>query len=264
MALIAMAVHDTVENKRTELTRQTLECLFNTVDFIHHRLFVIDNGSCEETERVLAEFYKRSEAKYINPFDIIRFPMNVGTAKAINVAIKRRHKDEPVVKIDNDVIIYKKGWVDEMVDVMQRMPQIGILGLKRPDLMESTYAIKLDYRSKLHEVPHEPGQRWRVVEECRHVMGTCTMINPALLDKIGYFYQMNGLYGFDDSLLCVRSQVAGFINCFLHGVDIDHIDPGDTPYSDWKNKHAGDLLMEYARHETAYRNGAMDIYYGGE
>jgi GT2 family glycosyltransferase len=262
MALIAMAVHDTVENGRTELTKKTLDGLFETVDFVHHRLFVIDNGSCEETERVIAEAYKRSAAKFINPIDVIRFPKNVGTAKAINVAIKKRYKDESIVKIDNDVIIHKEGWIEDMEDVMVRMPQIGILGLKRPDLQESTFAVNLDFRSKLHEVPHQPGQRWRVVEECKHVMGTCTMINPALLDKIGYFYQMNGLYGFDDSLLCVRSQVAGFINCFLHGIDIDHIDPGQSEYSEWKNKHAGEMLTEYARHEHAYRTGTMDIYHG--
>lgn len=264
MALIAMAVHDTVENKRSELTRATLQCLLDTVDFTHHRLFVIDNGSCEDTERLLAEFYKQSEARYINSFDIIRFPVNVGTAKAINLAIKHRYKDEPVVKIDNDVIIHKKGWLEDMADVMCRMPQIGILGLKRPDLQESTFAVNLDFRSKLHEVPHQPGERWRIVEECKHVMGTCTMINPSLLDRIGYFYQMEGLYGFDDSLLCVRSQVAGFMNCFLHGIDIDHIDPGQTEYSTWKEQHAKELLHEYARHEQAYRDGRMDIYYGGE
>ncbi|MGN6416105.1 MAG: glycosyltransferase [Pseudobacter sp.] len=262
-----MAVHDTEENKRTELTDRTLECLLETVNLSRHRIFIIDNDSCKASKDVIQyhmEMVNKRTAKLSGRNLLITSDRNLGTAKAINHALRYRQHGELVIKMDNDVIIHKDGWVDEMEDVMRRMPQIGILGLKRPDLQESTYAIQLDYRSKLLEVPHEPGQRWRVVEECKHVMGTCTMINPALLDKIGYFYQMEGLYGFDDSLLCVRSQVAGFINCFLHGIDIDHIDPGNTAYSDWKNKHAGDMLVEYARTETAYRNGTKDIYYGGE
>ena len=53
MSLISMAVHDTVENGRTEFTRRTLESLSDTVDWENHRLFIIDNNSCEKTKTLL-------------------------------------------------------------------------------------------------------------------------------------------------------------------------------------------------------------------
>lgn len=278
MALICMAVHDTEENQRSEMTKKTVESLMAGINWQRHRVIIIDNGSCASTKEYLkqraaqttqtvahtektTEGYTMVTDATIKPITVFTNAANLGTAAAINQGLQHRKSGEYVIKMDNDVVIHKTGWVDEMEDVMRRMPQIGILGLKRVDLGESTYSINTDMRSKLLEVPHESGQRWRVVEECKHVMGTCTMLNPALLDRIGYFYQMDGLYGFDDSLLCIRSNVAGFMNCFLHGIDIDHIDPGGTEYADWKQKYAGAMLTRYAETEHAFKIGLKDIYY---
>jgi GT2 family glycosyltransferase len=250
-----MAVHDTEENGRTDFTERTLTSLFDTVNLDKHRLIVINNNSCDRTSVVLRSLEIEG--------CVIHNGTNVGTARAVNKGIALREPGEFVIKIDNDVVIHKKGWVEDMEEVIRRMPSIGILGLKRDDLMESPYAINTDQRSRLLMVPHETGQRWRIVEECKHVMGTCTMLNPALLDRIGYFYQ-HGVYGFDDSLLCVRSTVAGFLNCFLPGIDIDHIDPGGNAYTDWKAKHAAEMIGRYSELEAAYKSGAQDVYYGGE
>lgn len=252
MALIGMAVYDTEENKRTEFTWKTIESLLETVDRKKNRIIIVDNNSCKKTKEILSAYHRH--------FDIIENDYNVGTANAINKALQHRHACEYFVKMDNDVVIHKKDWLEEMEEVMRRQPNIGILGLKRPDLEESPYAINTDQRSRLLMVPHERGQRWRIVEECKQVMGTCTMLSPALLEKIGYFYQMDGLYGFDDSLMCVRSTMAGFLNCFLHGIDIDHIDNGGTAYTDWKAKYAGEILLKYASVEAAYKSGARPIY----
>lgn len=268
MSLLLMAVHDTEENGRSEFTWQTLTSITDTVDFEKNTIIIIDNNSCDTTKKYIENFLRlQNNLAHVDGRiavgKVITLPENLGTARAINKGIALRQPGEYVIKLDNDVIIHTPGWVEQMQDVMQRMPQIGILGLKRVDLLESPYAINTDQRSRLLMVPHEIGQRWRVVEECKHVMGTCTMLSPALLDRVGYFYQMDGLYGFDDSLLCVRSQVAGFLNCFLPHVDIDHIDPGGTPYTKWKEEEAGRMLSRYGEAEAAYRSGVKDVYYDG-
>lgn len=262
MALIIMAVFDTEENQRSKFTLQTLKSIIKTVDFKKSRLVIVDNNSCQESKD-----YINDAAEYVRSLyneervSVITLPENVGTAKAVNKGIKLRNPGEYVIKMDNDVVFHSKGWVEKMEEVITRMPTIGILGLKRVDLMESPYAINTDQRSRLLEVPHEIGQRWFVVEDCKHVMGTCTMLNHTLLDKVGYFFQCGGLYGFDDSLLCIRSTVSGFMNCFLHGIDIDHIDPGGTSYTDWKEKYAGEMLSKYAIEEAAYKNGLKSCYH---
>jgi GT2 family glycosyltransferase len=78
MALINMAVYDTVKNNRTDYTRRTLESLAERVDFNKHRLVVIDNDSCNATKVLLSHMQTRMG------FTLITNQQNVGTAKAIN------------------------------------------------------------------------------------------------------------------------------------------------------------------------------------
>lgn len=273
MALIVMAVHDTEENGRSRFTEDTLfgpdERFANsglgiqqTVDLIKHRMIIVDNGSCEETKLILQRFVEQTKWGEYPRVTVIPNPTNIGTARAVNKGIAFRKPGEYVIKMDNDVLIHERGWVDKMEEVMKRMPNLGVLGLKRKDVLESPYAINTDQRSRLLEVPHNHGEPWYVVEDCKHVMGTCTMLSPDLLDKVGFFYQCGGLYGFDDSLMCVRSNVAGFLNCFLHGIEIDHIDPGGDAYTEWKFKAAGEMLTKYAAEEAAYRSGIKSVYHG--
>jgi GT2 family glycosyltransferase len=253
-----MAVHDTVENGRTAYTGQTITSLLRTVDFSKHKLFISDNGSCGATHDVYEDAMKLFP---VGSLHVEYNEENLGTARAVNKGLKAREAWEKAIKIDNDVVVnHPQGWVERMEDVIARMPQVGILGLKRRDLQESTYSINPEQRSRLLEVKHETGQRWEVVEEAKMIMGTCTMFNPELLKKIGGLYQMNGLYGFDDCLACVRSSVAGFINCFIHGIDLEHIDPGGTEYTAWKAKHAGEMIGRYSEEEAAFRNGVKGVF----
>lgn len=262
MALIVISVHDTLENERTVFTCDTLQSILDRVNLDKHRLAIVDNDSCRVTKKLFESFSKKMAKKYGNSqLHIFQNSSNIGTAKAVNRGLSLRMPDEYCIKMDNDAVINLPDWPAQMEDVMRRMPQIGILGLKRVDLQESPTSTNPDYRSRFIEVPHEPGQRWRVVEECKQVMGTCTMLSPQLLDKLGFYYQMGGLYGFDDSLMCVRSNVAGFMNCFLHGIDIDHIDPGGGPYTEWKQKYSGEMLAKYAQEEAAYKTGVKNVYH---
>lgn len=255
-SLLAMAVYDTEENGRTELTIKTLDSLLNTVDLTKHRLFIVDNGSCLATK----EHFKR----YDNNKDWLIYvgsnETNVGTAKAINQAWALRQPGEHLIKIDNDVVIHQAGWVEKLEQCIERDPSIGIIGLKRKDCIESPDRTDF-YKSELMMLPHKPGDPWLQVEKVNHVMGTCCMFNSALVDKIGGLYQMDGLYGFDDSLAAVRCQLAGFYNCFYPHIEIDHIDPGTTDYQKWKEGYAGERMQQYNITVQKLRTGEQSIYY---
>ena len=230
MALIAMAVHDTEENGRTELTRRTLESIADTVNFLKHRLILVDNNSCSKTK----ELFSYS----IIPTQIISVNENVGTARAINKAWALRQPGEHCIKMDNDVVINNLGWIEEMEGAIKADPLIGQIGLKRKDCWEFPEHKEADFKSTLHMLPHIPGEPWQVVEKVKHVIGTCVMHSSALLDKVGYLYQP-GLYGYDDVIMSHRTHLAGFYSCFLPHINIDHIDPGQTEYQGWKERHAG-------------------------
>jgi len=262
MSLLAMAVHDTEENGRSKLTKETILSLFHTVDFHKHRLFVIDNGSCAETKALLqasAVVYASNGYGPPENFTYIRLEENIGTAKAINIAWKQRRPGEHCIKMDNDVVIHSCKWVEAMEDCIARLPQIGQVGLKRKDCWEYPTHPDPNLRSSLIMLPHVPGEKWLVVEAQNHILGTCVMHSSALLDKVGFMYQPT-LYGWDDVLMSHRSHLAGFWNVMIPHIEIDHIDPGGTLYQTWKEGNARDGMEEMERVQKAYANGSRSIY----
>lgn len=258
--LIAMSVYDTYENGRTQYTKATLDSLIETVDFNQHRLFIIDNGSCKPTIGLYGEYAKRM------PFTLIRNHKNIGTAAAINKAWRHREHGEHAVKMDNDIVIHYRGWAELMGQVFLKDDSIGICGLKRKDLEERPDHPRERFNSTLRMLPHVPGERWTVIEEVEHVMGTCQGYSTVLLDKMGYLYQMQdegNLYGFDDSLASYRTKLLDMKRVFLPWIEIDHIDPGDTPFQDWKHTNALKWMHAFNRVKEEYKSGKRPIYYDG-
>lgn len=255
MALIVMAVYDTDENKRTAITMQCLDSIYATVDLKRHRLFVIDNNSCASTKELLQRFSSRHFIE-----QVITLPENIGTARAINQVWKLRQPGEHCIKMDNDIIINQPGWVEEMEEAIRRDPSIGQVGLKRKDCWEWPGHDHPDWRSELNMLPHVPGEPWQIVEKVKHVIGSCVMHSAALLDKVGYLYQPS-LYGYDDVIMSHRTHLAGFYSCFLPHINIDHIDPGDTPYQGWKERHSGEQTQAVIDLVHEMYNGTKPIYY---
>jgi GT2 family glycosyltransferase len=271
MALISMAVYATDENNKTEIADRTIQALLETVDISKHRIVIVNNASCNSAAAMLCLWEDAVNDR--KRFRVIHNDENLGTAGAVNLAWKLRQPGECVVKMDDDMIIHQRGWADQMEDCIARDPGIGIIGLKRIDLAENPHypdpnnpdrAWAERYRTTLRMLPPYWGVPWRIVEDAHpetgHVMGSVQMYNPALLDKIGFLYQPR-LYGFDDSLAAVRCRVAGFKNCFLPHVEVDHIDLGNTPYQKWKETESGKDMGAYNQIKHEYETGKRSIYY---
>lgn len=264
MALLAMAIFDTPENRRSDLTRRTLESLVKTVDFTRHRIFLVVNAATAETTDAIVAFCQTVG----NAAEVIYCRENIGTARAINKAWAHRVAGENAIKMDNDVVFGRAsdGWVDTLEECIIREPSIGIIGLKRKDLDEGRETNSPQFASKIVRLHAPKGHRWIDVEVVAHVMGTCQMYSSALLDAIGYLCQP-GLYGYDDSLAAIRCTKAGFISCFYPAIEIDHIDPPDVGLSDftkWKSAHAnGDHPdnVAYQRMKAGYHAGTLSIIY---
>lgn len=247
MALISVAVFDTVENERSKYTWRTLESLMDTSGS-NNRIIVVDNNSCDKTKEILKDY-----KKYIT---IITNTENVGTAKAINQAWAYRKPNETVIKMDNDVVINNYGWVEEM-ELAIRLGGYGILGLKRKDLMQSPTSQSM-WKTELKMLPHTKGDNWIVVEESEDIMGTVQMFHPSLTDKMGGLIQA-GVYGFDDTLACIRAKLLGYKLAFLPHIDIDHIDKGGDAYTEWKRKYAGEKMEEFYKIKEGLINGTIPI-----
>lgn len=257
MALIAMAVYCTAENKRESILRQCLNSVARTVDFSRHTIGLSVNSATEEAVEIITAF-----ARQVGPAcEVIYNAENLGTARAINKIWLNRQPGQHAVKMDDDVVIHGAGWADEMEEAIQYDPRIGIIGLKRKDCWENPQHPDPFYRSEIAMLPHEPGHPWIIIEKAHHVIGTCQMYNAALLDDIGYLYQP-GLYGWDDVLAAARSEAAGYYNCFLPHFRIDHIDPGSTPYQGWKERTAWSDRPDLDALRAGYMEGWVPVWYG--
>lgn len=271
MALISIAVYDTPENGRSDLTLRTLDSLWNTVEWRdgRHRLVVVDNGStCPETRRLLDRLdpdepvaATEGSIDSLPPATLIRNAENRGTARAVNQGWLLARPGDCVVKADNDFTVEHPGWLDRLEECVARDPLLGVVGLKRPDLEERPDHDNPWYRSSLHMLPHKPGERWLAVERVRHALGTCVLVSPGLRAKIGFLYQ-RGLYGLDDADLGVRCELAGFYSAFLVGEAVSHIDPGATDFTEWKRRYAGEQFEAYVRTIREYAAGTRPIYRG--
>jgi GT2 family glycosyltransferase len=258
---IVMASYATETNNRLEYAKETLHSLLWNVDFRKHQLFISDNGSCKE----MLDFYDwfKNEFELFNAKENLTISLNgknLGTAEAVNLGIRERKPNQYVVKIDSDVTINTENWVDKMEECFDRYPNLGILGLKRTEVMQKADHENPAYRTKLVSAPHERGQKWIILELCDDIIGTCTMFSPNLLDKIGYLFQP-AHYGWDDVLACVRSEKAGFVNAFLPHIPIVHLDNGEGDYVKQKLKEAEKTIAEFSEIAEDYKKGVRDIYY---
>jgi GT2 family glycosyltransferase len=255
MILICVAVYDTVENKRSQYTKETFISLNATINPKTTQVVFIDNNSCQETKDLLNSIHD-------DTFHVITNDNNEGTAGAINKGIYTFSKPgDFIVKLDNDVTFGEYGWADNMKRIIELDPEIGILGLKRKDLLDQP--LSSEYPTLMKYINHNLGEKWdfhNVIEEREEILGTCTMYNPLLLEKVGYLYQPT-LYGFDDNLMSTRARIAGFYNAFYPCIEIEHIDTGGTSYTEWKKKMANMQFSNIDKIEQEYINGTRPIYY---
>lgn len=251
--LISLCTYDTAENQRHPSTRQTLESLSERVDLNRHRIFICDNHSTDPaTIDLLKQWSERATVIWIGS--------NLGTARAINLAWKSRRPGEHCVKMDNDVVVHLDNWPDLMEEVFARDPSIGICGLKRNDLEERPDHDTPQLRSTLRFIPHNPSQRWIVVEEVNHCIGTCQAYSSALLDKLGYLDQGSAQYGFDDCMSSERAHVAKFATVMIPHVPIDHIDNREPSYTGWKHDQANSGFASFYKAVDDLRAGRRPLY----
>lgn len=273
MALVTMVIHCTKQNDRLQYAKKAIESLCLSTDRDRDDIhFVINGGDFIPEIRDYIDSFRSNNRGNIT---VIVSQENLGTARGINLSWVHRKPGQHAIKIDDDIILdCRKGWINKLEEAVERMarfrelnndvfPQeVGILGLKRNDCGESMY--RSDWgSSRLWEVPHFPGERWLVVEEVKHVMGSCCLYSAKLLDKIGYMYQGKNLYGYDDTLMCSRARAVKLFTGFLLGLDIHHIDPGDTIAAEAKRQSAsGEVAQWCVEQSRKYESGVISVYHG--
>ena len=256
--LLCMCVYDTEQNGRYQFTKTTLEKLdlIMSANWRGQPFLIVDNASYAPTRDLLDRFAKHRT----NYIEVLHLEENLGTAGGLNEGIKRLQPGQHLLKIDNDMVIRTKSWIDDLEFTVERMPEIGLIGCKRVDCIEYPNHPDAHFRSTLEMVPHNRGEKWLIVEKAPHIMGNCVLYSSALIQRIGGFYQFS-VYGFEDSLYCTRSLTAGFQNAFLPHIEVDHIDPGGHPYQKEKEALAGKYINRYFQLAQSIARGERSYYF---
>jgi GT2 family glycosyltransferase len=236
------------------MTQQCLKSFFTTADPELVSIFIVDNGSTDGT----VDWLRQLNHPMVE--DIVYNDENLGTARALNIPWKIAYqRGQHAGKLDNDVIFYDKDWSQRMYYIIETAENVGLVGLKRRDLEEKPNHNHDFYRTTLHTLPNGI-----VIEEAKHVMGTCWLVANRLLNKLGGLYQF-GPYGLDDAIWAHRTHIAGYLTVFDPSVAIEHIDPGDPmypEYTQWKRDVAGQVMQsgKYDEIMKAYADGTRSVF----
>jgi len=265
----------TVTFNRRELVEFSIRSWLENFAANLFTLVVVDNASEDSTFDFLKEL--ANEGSLL----AIRLKQNCGTAPALNLAWLLREEGQHAIKADSDIVVHTKGTLRRMVEVADAFPSLGIVGLKRPDLIERPDHPDLFYRSRI--VGLRKDEVFYVLEFCHHIMGSFTLYNKAVLEDFGFLYQFQDerqgpAYGFDDALACFRMKALKKATCFLRAwvdetgrkeVRISHIDPGEaggddflSEYTRWKQKVAAKTIARYRELASAFLAGEISPHYG--
>jgi len=264
----------TVTFNRRALVEQALSSWLANFDNSLFTLVVIDNCSTDSTFEYLTDLANKGKCV------AVRLKKNFGTAPALNLAWRLRTPHQHAVKADSDIVVHTKGVLQKMVEVADAFWNIGIIGLKRPDLIESPNHPDYFYRSKILNLKSK--NTVYILEFVHHVMGSFQLYNKAALSDFGYLYQFQDeregpAYGFDDALACFRMRALRKSVAFLRGwvleekktsVEISHIDPGESSgnsflssYTRWKQKEAEKALPRYFQLAQEFLRAERNPYY---
>ena len=223
------------------------------------QVVAVDNGSTDET---VTSLWKRSAEQA--SLQVIRNATNRGFAAGNNQALSIA-RGEYVVLLNNDTVV-TPGWLDRMIAVLERRPEVGLVGpmtnrASGPQVVEKVGYEKLEDLDAFAErwAAEHAGQ----TEDVGRLVGFCLVMRRAVVEAIGGLDETFGSGNFEDDDLCIRAALAGFKACIAKDVFIHHagsqtfkgekIDYRQAMLTNWKKFKAKWGLAANAPIEHGYR-----------
>ena len=191
----------------------TLECLATLIEHspCHLDLVVVDNGSGDgSAERISGRFPQAH---------LIALERNEGYVAGINLAITEALKRGPeFVLIMNNDAVSTQGFLEPLLDIMNRRPQCGIAG---PKILYydsglvwfggGSYNHWLGYTKHQHMDEEDAEDVERPID---YVTGCTALVRPDVFRRIGLFDEDFNMY-FEDLDFCLRAEAAGYESWYV-------------------------------------------------
>lgn len=162
---------------RMGLTVRNLTSLLDTTE--DFELHIIDNNSKDSTWDYISSL-KDSRIK-----NRIRFQKNRGPIYALNYNLSRRRPGQYFISLEPDVCIYTKNWIWRFMEVFEKYPEVGLLGVAK-GTPYTGYLPPVVYHMKdgiaYLEVKHAS-----TIDPLDFVPEHLQCIRPEVIDLIGYW-----------------------------------------------------------------------------
>jgi len=184
-ALIAVTWFDTKENRRSDATRHTLDILRGQVRS-PHLIIGVDNGSTDKSAL-------KDATRLCDHLIVLDQPRSI--AYGVNSAW-HLYEDEILagktvaVKHDSDINVQQENWLDVLLDLVEKHPDIGLIGprFKRQEYNNNWWVL-------------EDHDKWF---ESQFLYGAMAMRTPSGFRAIGYAWNPYGRWGWQDHYDCRR------------------------------------------------------------
>jgi len=179
-----------------DVTRECVDSLERHTGY-PYRLIVIDNCSDSPTRE-----YLEGLKGHIKGMILIRNSENLGFVKAINQGIAVADSEYLCI-LNNDTVL-TRGWLEEMVAVMEHNPSIGLLNPSSNTSGQFPGDMGIDEYAE--SLKRYTGQ----IQELYTARGFCMLIQREVIQALGMLDEIYHMGYFDDTDYCKRAQVAGF------------------------------------------------------
>lgn len=176
---------------RLGLTARNLNSLLKTTE--DFELHIVDSNSQDDTWEYIQSLQDvRIKSK-------IRLPVNSGPIYPINFNLARRRPDQYFIVLESDVYLYAPDWITRFMKVFQTFPEVGLLGVPRPNPAPAFEPEVLPIVK--NGVSYLQLKNSEVGTINNFIPGHCQCLRPELISLIGYWCEENG-YG--DAELSIR------------------------------------------------------------
>lgn len=175
---------------RLELTRRAIESLLAKTagDFTLH---VVDNASTDGTQDYLEELAARH-----GNVRLFLLRRNMGVSVGANMGWGAQDADY-YVKLDNDIEILDPDWLQNLVSLLAANPELGMVA-----------HLSGDWPYEITQLSLGSGD---ILDASACCNGGCVMIPRRTHEKLGFWNEDYGLYGFEDLEYSERAALAGMI-----------------------------------------------------
>lgn len=201
-----------------------------------HRLIIVDNGSDSPTK----DFVAASPQLYPGiPISILRIDQNQGFVKAVNAGMRSSKTD--VCLLSNDTIV-TPGWLNQMTQLFESDPHIGIVGPQ-----SNNYGLSPAAGESIDDLARSLLPQSGQCTETHYCVGFCMLIRRAVIDAIGCMDEVFSPGYFEDNDFCRRAQKSGFLSVLACSSYVWHREHGTFSSAEREMQFTKNKTLFHAR-----------------